>query len=209
MHDDVDVADHGRARGDVLGRHRHIVLAGAVREPAVVAGGEPEHLRAVRADPDRDATGWRRLQLDAVHLVSVEPRAQRREALGEQVDAAAAREALSEALELAAVAAQARAEDHASAAEAVEGGQGERQILHASPRHRRDARAEHDPGRAQRARGEGDPRIRGRHTPREREVVPDEEAVPARRLGLGRELGDELRIGVGANVGAEEAVLHG
>ena len=117
-------------------------------------------------------------------------------------------EALAEALELAAVAAQARAEDDASLAQPVQGGQGERQILDAPPRHRRDTRPEHDSGRSQRAGGEGDPRVRGRHSPREREVVPDEEAVPPGVLGLGRELRDELRIGVGADVRAEEAVLH-
>ena len=120
-----------------------------------------------------------------------------------------AREALAEALELAAVAAEARAEDDASAAEAVQGRQGERQILDAPARHRRDARPEHDPGRAQRAGREGDPRIRGRHAPREGEVVPDEEAVPARGLCVCRELGDEPRVGVRADVGAEEPVLHG
>ena len=90
MDDDLDVTHDSGAGGDIVGRHRHVVLAGAVREPAVVAGGEREHLRAIRADPDRHAALGERVEPDTVDLLAVEPATQGREPIGEQLDAAAA-----------------------------------------------------------------------------------------------------------------------
>ena len=107
------------------------------------------------------------------------------ERLVEQRRAGARVALLAEGAQLApAVAAEAGAEDHAPAREAIEDGDLARDVPRAPARQRRDHRAQAHALGGQRDGGQRDPRIGDVEPVEGHDVVPHEEAVPAARLGL-------------------------
>ena len=88
------------------------------------------------------------------------------------------------------------AEHEAPARQVVEGDGLAGHDLRAPAGERRDHRSEQHALGAHRHRGHGDPRV-GRRLDGSavHDVVPHEHAVPARRLGRGREVGEDERIG--------------
>ena len=127
------------------------------------------------------------------------------EAVVEQTRAPVRVGVLAEARELLLVAAEPGAEDDAAAVERFERSDLLRDDLRAAARQRRDGGAERERARLGRDRGERHPRIRGRRPPHEREVVPDEEAVPPRRLGRLRDTQRLPRVRVGPEVRETDA----
>ena len=168
----------------VVARGAHAAGGGwATRSPATPAGaaaaaasGAPAPSSSAKAGPSR---------------VTGSPRPQRRrttlERLVEQRRASARVALLAEGGQLApAVAAQAGAEDHAPAGEAVEDGDLARDVPRAPARQRRDHRAQAQALGGQRDGGQRDPRVGDVEPVVGHDVVPDEEAVPAAGLGLAR-----------------------
>ena len=94
-----------------------------------------------------------------------------------------------------AVVAQAQPEDRASAGQPVQRRRVLGDDLPAPARQRRHERPEPHALRRGRDRGERDPRVGERLAGVVEQVVPDEDAVPARRLGVRRERGDRGRVG--------------
>jgi hypothetical protein len=92
--------------------------------------------------------------------------------------------------------AQARTEDHLSAAEGVQGGHLAGELLRTPPGDRGDQRAQPDPGGRQRRGGQQHPRIaEGPAVAPVHDVIPDEQPVPARLL---RRRGDRRHLpGIG------------
>ena len=164
------------------------------REDAVPAGGAADRPAVVpaRRDPDRDPRllRGRGRELAAPQLDEpVEP-------LVEQPRALARVARVAERRELAvAVAADADAEHEPAAAQAVERHRLARELRDPAPRRRGDERADaHALGRAG-DRGHRDPRVRELAGVLVDEVVPDEEAVPAPRLGGLGEPREPARVG--------------
>ena len=169
------------------------------REPAVVARRKAPRPCAVAADPDRDL-----------------PRAERAgpeladggKAVFEQLPPALCVEALAERFELLAVAAETRAEDGSAARQLVERRHLDREHLRPAPRNRRHARSEQQALRAHRDGAERDPGIDRRPVPDPREVIPEEQRLPACLLGGFREPDDVLRLRERADVGGDDPVSH-
>ena len=103
---------------------------------------------------------------------------------------------LAEAGQLAAaVAAQARAEDHPAAREPVEDGDLARDVPRPAARQRRDEGAQAHPLGPSRRHGERQPRVRDVEAGVGHRVVPDEDAVPARRLRARGDLAHQADVG--------------
>src|SRR5438132_633114 len=151
--------------------------------------------------------GWRK-KANAVHLLAVPPSSERDQPVLEKLQSPRPRVVLAEALELAAVSSQARAEDDAAPAQPVERRDGVRENLHPSAGNRGDRRSQGDALGRECAGCEEDRRVGGRLPPDEGQVVPDEEAVPPGPLGLDRVVGDPFDVAVGAEVGDVEPVAH-
>ena len=184
---------------DVLGAHAHLVEARRVGQPAVVAGGESTRTPAVAADPDRNLPRAERARPELADQL---------EAVLQQLPAAVPVEALAERLELLAVAAETRAEDGAAARQLVEGGDLDREHLWPAPRNRRHARSEQQALRAHRDGAERDPGIDRRPVPDPRQVIPQEQRLPACLLRGFREPDDVLRLRERADVRCNEPESH-
>ncbi len=167
------------------------------REQPVPAGGAPQRtpVRPACRHPDRDPRLLERARLEAAVPVGGELG----QAPVEQPGTLARIALLAELgrVELArALAAEAHAEHETPAAQAVERHGLARELMRPPASQRRDHRPEHQALGGHRHRGQRDPRI---SDPLDRravlEVVPDEEAVPAPRLGPGGQLGHHARLG--------------
>src|SRR5262249_20571799 len=117
-------------------------------------------------------------------------------------------EVLAELRELALVPAEADAEHDAPAVELLEGRNLLRNDLRAPPRERCYRGPERQTVGLGGDRGERDPRIGRLRAPHEREVIPEEEAVPVRFLRSTRCLGCKLRIGPAAEIRRGDAELQ-
>src|SRR5207302_694495 len=95
-------------------------------------------------------------------------------------------EVLAELGELPLIPAETGAENHASAVQTLQRRELLCENLGPPPRYRRDGSSEREVLCCLRDCGERDPRIRRRLSPDEGEVIPDEIAVPSRRLGGAR-----------------------
>ena len=167
------------------------------REQPVPARGAPQRapVRPARRHPDRDPRLLERARLEA----AVPEGRELGQAPVEQPGTLARIALLAELgrVELArALAAEAHTEHETPAAQAVERHGLARELMRPPARQRRDHRPEHQALGGHRHRGQCDPRI---SDPLDRramlEVVPDEEAVPAARLGPRGQLGHHARLG--------------
>ena len=106
--------------------------------------------------------------------------------------------------------AQAHPQDHPAAGEPVQGRHLPGQLGHPPPRDRRDHRAQPDRPRRERGGGQQHPRIGDLPEPRfgVGDVIPDEQAVPARVLGAPRQVGDDAGVGEVAEVRHVDGVAH-
>jgi hypothetical protein len=107
--------------------------------------------------------------------------------------------------------AQAHPQDHPAAGEPVQGRHLPGQLRHPPPRDRRDHRAQPDRLCRERGGGQQYPRIGDVPQPRFRvgDVVPDEQAVPARVLGAPGQVGDDAGVGEVAEVRHVDGEVHG
>jgi hypothetical protein len=208
---------HERAL-DVAGRLAHALLIRRVGRPAVEAGGPAERPRAVPADPDRHLLlrRARRERHSVDHVVApvvIDPiarpePAEHLQALVQLIRPRACVGVLAEGGELRGNPADPGAEHHAAAAEHVEGRDLVGKDVRPPPRNRRDVGAEQERAGPRRDGGERHPGIGCGAAPDEAEVIPDEERLPAGRLGLPAELDHRAGIGIGADVGDAEPVAH-
>ena len=97
-------------------------------------------------------------------------------------------------------AAEPHPQHHAPAGQPVDRREPVRERQRPLPRHHRDVRPDQQPLGRERAGRDQRPRVAGRHPPDEREVVPDEERLPARVLRDPREVRDAARLGEVAEV---------
>ena len=106
--------------------------------------------------------------------------------------------------------AQAHPQDHPAAGEPVQGRHLPGQLRHPPPRDRRDHRAQPDRPRRERGGGQQHPRIGDLPAPRFRvgDVIPDEQAVPARVLGEPGQVGDDAGVGEVAEVRHVDGEVH-
>src|ERR1700737_3393630 len=90
----------------------------------------------------------------------------------------------------------------------VEGDSLAREFPWMTTKDRRNDRPEQDSLGRGRHRGQRDPRIGDRVGPSNLDVIPKEKRVPSGVLGFVRELGEQSRVGVGAELGSVEYVFH-
>ena len=178
------------------------------RSPVAVAAGQPDGHPRRRQEPDVARGVVLALVVDGL---AAQQAGQDREALVEHPAAHPGVRLVAERAELPhPVVAEPEAQHEAATGQDGQAGGLAGQHLRPAARQRGDHRPEQQPLGAQGDRRAARPRVGDRgHPVAVQQVVPDEEAVPAGRLGLGGEVADDPGVGEGVEGGDEEAAVRG